>query len=197
MKLIIDIPDSILETIDDDRVISREQLMVLQKHIANGTPITEGDLISRSALKAAVKTKLTSGEYYPYHFIKLIDNAPTVEAIKQCKYCKHCGNEDYCSNCHSDHSLFEYYERPKGEWIFKNGKYRCSHCGEKAIYRFSGSCSITQTELLTDFCWKCGADMRKVECAKCIHFENASLYNSPCDDCYGKKFEPKETENDG
>ena len=78
MKLIIDIPDSILETIDDDRVISREQLMVLQKHIANGTPITEGDLISRSALKAAVKTKLTSGEYYPYHFIKLIDNAQSI-----------------------------------------------------------------------------------------------------------------------
>ena len=52
------------------------------------------------------------------------------------------------------------FERPKGEWLFKNGKYRCSHCGEKAIYRFSGSCSITQTELLTDFCWKCGAEMR-------------------------------------
>ena len=32
------------------------------------------------------------------------------------------------------------------------------------------------------------------ECVKCIHFENASLYNSPCDDCHGKKFKPKENE---
>lgn len=51
--------------------------------------------------------------------------------------------------------------RPKGEWIFKNGKYRCTACGEKAIYRYSGSLAITQTELLTHFCPNCGADMRK------------------------------------
>lgn len=49
--------------------------------------------------------------------MSLIDNAPTVKSIKQCKYCKHCGNEEYCSNCHSDHSLFEYYERPQGDLI--------------------------------------------------------------------------------
>lgn len=34
------------------------------------------------------------------------------EFEKKCKDCKHCGNDDYCSNCHSDHSLFEFY---KGE----------------------------------------------------------------------------------
>lgn len=55
------------------------------------------------------------------------------------------------------------FSRPKGEWIFKNGKYRCTACGERAIYRFSGSGSIIPTELLTDFCWKCGADMRGKE----------------------------------
>ena len=60
-----------------------------------------------------------------------LDNAPTVEPIKQCKYCKHCGNEDYCSNCHSDHSLFEYYERPQGEWVIKgNGTTQYSACSE-------------------------------------------------------------------
>lgn len=53
------------------------------------------------------------------------------------------------------------YQRPQGEWIFKNGKYRCTACGEKAIYRYSGSLAVTQTELLTDFCPNCGADMRK------------------------------------
>ena len=39
------------------------------------------DLISREALKKEVKTKLTSGEYYPHHFIKLIDDAPTVPQV--------------------------------------------------------------------------------------------------------------------
>ena len=34
------------------------------------------------------------------------------ELEKKCKDCKHCGNDDYCSNCHSNHSLFEFY---KGE----------------------------------------------------------------------------------
>ncbi len=46
-----------------------------------------------------------------------LNNAPTVEPVKQCKYCKYCGNEDYCSNCHSDHSLFEYYERPQRDML--------------------------------------------------------------------------------
>ena len=27
--------------------------------------------------------------------------------VKQCKFCKHCGDVDYCSDCHSDYSLFE------------------------------------------------------------------------------------------
>ena len=50
--------------------------------------------------------------------------------------------------------------KPQGEWIFKNGKYRCTACGEKAIYRYSGSLAITQTELLTQFCPNCGAKMK-------------------------------------
>lgn len=50
-------------------------------------------------------------------FIIKYDNTPAVEPVKQCKYCKHCGNEDYCSNCHSDHSLFEYYERPQSDML--------------------------------------------------------------------------------
>jgi len=75
----------------------------------------------------------------------LIDNAPTVEPIKQCKFCKHCGNEDYCSNCHSDHSLFEYYERPQGEWIdYDNTFYKCPDCG----YLLEKHCPQCQSKVI-------------------------------------------------
>lgn len=49
MKLVIEIPNSIYNTIESDEVISREQLMILQKHILDGTVIpqnpTNGDVI--------------------------------------------------------------------------------------------------------------------------------------------------------
>lgn len=69
---------------------------------------------------------------------KVIDDAPTVDAV-----------------------VNTIEVRPQGEWVFKNGKYRCTSCGEKAIYCFNGSLSITQTELLTHFCPNCGAKMFK------------------------------------
>ena len=39
IELVIKIPESILNTIQADEVISREQLMILQMHILNGTPL--------------------------------------------------------------------------------------------------------------------------------------------------------------
>ena len=49
MRILIDIPESIYDTIQDDQMISREQLAVLQMHILNGIPIpdnaTNGDVI--------------------------------------------------------------------------------------------------------------------------------------------------------
>ena len=39
MKIVVDIPESILNTIQVDEMISREQLAVLQMHILNGTPL--------------------------------------------------------------------------------------------------------------------------------------------------------------
>lgn len=39
MQVVIDIPESILNTIQADEMISREQLAVLQMHILNGTPL--------------------------------------------------------------------------------------------------------------------------------------------------------------
>lgn len=42
MQIVIDIPESILNTIQADEMISREQLAVLQMHILNGTPLPKG-----------------------------------------------------------------------------------------------------------------------------------------------------------
>lgn len=52
----------------------------------------------------------------------------------------------------------EDFGRPQGEWIFKNGKYRCTACGEKAIYVYPGLSTIPKA-ILTDFCPKCGVQM--------------------------------------
>lgn len=41
MKIIVDIPENILDTIDDGQFISREQLAVLQKHIMDGAAYFE------------------------------------------------------------------------------------------------------------------------------------------------------------
>ena len=40
MKIVIDIPESIYDTIQSDEMISREQLAILQMHILNGTPLS-------------------------------------------------------------------------------------------------------------------------------------------------------------
>ena len=54
MQIVIDIPESIYDTILDDQIISREQLAVLQMHILKGTllPKGHGDLIDRDDLLA-------------------------------------------------------------------------------------------------------------------------------------------------
>ncbi len=41
MKIIVDIPEDIIDTINDDQFISREQLAVLQKHIMDGAAYFE------------------------------------------------------------------------------------------------------------------------------------------------------------
>ena len=42
MKIVIDIPESIIDTIEDDSVLSREQVLILMRHIQNGKPLPKG-----------------------------------------------------------------------------------------------------------------------------------------------------------
>lgn len=96
---------------------------------------------------------------------------------------------NYCQNS-KDHSItpndfmrmnrVRIEEPNQGEWIFKNGKYRCTACGDKAIYRYNGTSTIPK-EILTDFCPNCGADMRQM-----IHgcsFASEECKKNPCADC--------------
>lgn len=51
------------------------------------------------------------------------------------------------------------------KWIFKNGKYRCTNCTNKAIYKYdirnyrSGNCFVDEP-VLTEICPNCGATMK-------------------------------------
>lgn len=53
MQIVIDIPESIFDTIEADEMLSREQLAVLQIHILKGTPLPKGHgrLIDADALE--------------------------------------------------------------------------------------------------------------------------------------------------
>ena len=76
MKLIIDIPESIFNTIQADEMISREQLAILQMHILNGTPLDD--------VKAEIEEK--SFELFEYDVItteeifEIIDNIGKAES---------------------------------------------------------------------------------------------------------------------
>lgn len=61
MKLIIDIPERIFDTIQADEMISREQLAILQMHILNGTPLDDVKDIIRD--KKTAETDVAR-EYY-------------------------------------------------------------------------------------------------------------------------------------
>lgn len=98
MQIVIDIPEGILNTIQADEMISREQLAVLQMHILNGTPLPKehGRLIDADELEelfgeecvgdcgACLPKRKTDGRGRWYDTCLLIDNAPTIiEADKE------------------------------------------------------------------------------------------------------------------
>lgn len=126
MKIVIDVSDTLYKTCK--RLVSEGDPRPSESCIANGTPVsTDGDLISRKALKKAIEE--VEGNYDGYEpndlgrFMNkvddLIDNAPpTVEEPErlkgewilnkdenpECPYCHHSftyfGN--FCSNCGAD-----------------------------------------------------------------------------------------------
>ena len=79
MKIVIDIPESIYDTIMDDKMISREQLAVLEKHIYYGTPLPKGHgrLIDADSMKSM--KNIQSANFNAVALIRLwIDKQDTI-----------------------------------------------------------------------------------------------------------------------
>lgn len=108
----------------------------------------KGDLISRSALKEAIKSyaddQYAENEYLgECAIIAIIDNAPTVEYTFEAAFQKTvCDNKLYCPS------------RPQGKWIIIDDT-------EKFIAKCSVCGRIEDSRMIKDypFC-HCGADMR-------------------------------------
>lgn len=86
--------------------------------------------------------------------LKIIDNAPTVFS---CNACKNMGNEQECVDCHDYSNYVHYDERPQGEWI-TGGK---DVTGQYFYDEFICNQCFTVVTNKSNFCPKCGADMRK------------------------------------
>ena len=128
------------------------------KAIANGTPITEGDLISRSELiKTVEKGEGISWERHGKDDMcvrkKYIDNAPSVKP--NCEGCT-----TWSKSTELLKKRLSYLERPQGEWkdYSDEGYVECPFCGSAT------TCDDNKDEL--HYCWNCGADMRGDENGK-------------------------------
>lgn len=100
IKLVIEIEENDYEALRNDGV--QNHIALADEIIRNGTPITEGDLISRSALKEKYIKLLDSAKELGTQVSPcFIDNAPTVEPTYQMP-------KDYIKNKLD-------YERPKGD----------------------------------------------------------------------------------
>ena len=89
VKLIIEIPESIFDTIQADEMISREQLVILQRHILNGTPLDDVKAeISKCKTQNEMqlsardtKGKLMISDIY-CHIIETLDNIGKESEVK-------------------------------------------------------------------------------------------------------------------
>ena len=164
MKLIIDIPDSIFDTIENDEFISREQLAILQKHILNGIPYeerTKGDSISRKALIKWIDDSVSQyGHTYSTDMLNtwglfkdyLINNAPAVETVPLEHHKKIKGILENEIN-----SLVDILdkEQSQGEWIDHSEDYGYAEC--PFCHKLT-NCEDNIDEL--HYCWYCGAKMK-------------------------------------
>ena len=96
MKLIIDVPENIIDTIEDDQMISREQLAVLQMHILDGIPYEEqpqGEWVG--VIDYIKHLKETTGENYlvnsTYYNCEVYCNKCWEMSTKRAKFCPNCG----------------------------------------------------------------------------------------------------------
>lgn len=141
----------------DDTTKIKQALDLARETLTNGTPYNpSGDLISREALKEALKSNCKPELCHDYNtawcesccphndFEDLIDNAPTVEP--RIEY----GTDGQPYKLSMTNG--KEYERPQDKWIDRmadKGYVECSFCHKQ----------ITGGDL--NFCVKCGADMRK------------------------------------
>lgn len=119
----------------------------------------DNDLISRSALKKAIKSyaddQYAENEYLgECSIMDIIDNAPPVPQIT---VFTETADEKAATDLKAELQNVLEELRPKGEWVYKefdeetgiSNSYFCSKCG------------YPQGQVYINFCGNCGSDMRK------------------------------------
>lgn len=145
MKLIIDIPYEAYYTFKCDS--GKGNLNALGEIVANGTPITEDDCISRSALKEELEAYRHTRNYKSDedeaqnslldNILEDIDNAPTLESFTKDEY------EGAYLRGFVDSAKAN--ERPKGEWEdYSVDFYKCPECG----YLLNKDCPHCQNKVI-------------------------------------------------
>jgi len=116
------------------------------------------DLISREALKEAVKNRFDNSEYFPFHFLALIDNATPVPQVT---VFTETADETAVADLKAElQSVIE--PRPQGKWINHRNDYGhniadCSLCGKTMQWHDEDEDGIPR------YCWYCGARLEEAE----------------------------------
>lgn len=113
MKLIIDIDKTVYSLCKIASSNENAYVSALENAIKNGTPIQDGDLISRSELIEKLKSNFDDSDVYTekdqfiIDCIHLLENEPTIGDTEKMKTCKGCaGDKDFgCEPClNGEHS---------------------------------------------------------------------------------------------
>lgn len=100
MKMIIDIPENIYDTIMDDQMLSREQQAILQQHIYNKHIIIQPQEIEITTMKLVIDVPI---EWYVF----LKSHEGNIRANANMKY-------DMCKGLESDIAILDGKTLPKG-----------------------------------------------------------------------------------
>ena len=158
IKLVVEVDEEMYQFFKETNLPEQS----IYKIIAKGTPIAEGDMISRSELiKTVEKVEGISWERHDKDDMcvrkKYIDNAPTVELTETevqevlNKRCMTAVANEYLIALHGK------TDRPKGEWYYSCDKgWECNQC-----HKTVKDMPIDDNKKATyNFCPNCGADMR-------------------------------------